>query len=118
MKSFKKDLNDVAKALKAVSGKVEKLRKQFAEMEKKHPVTRAKKAAAKRPVKKASVKGTPGVTAVDTVLGFVRRSRKGIDAAKLVEKTGYGKQKVYNIVARLKTQGKIKSAGRGTYVKA
>jgi len=58
------------------------------------------------------------VTAVDTVLATVSRSRKGVSAADVMKRTGFGKQKVYGIVSRLKKQGKIEAAGRGKYIKA
>jgi hypothetical protein len=35
-----------------------------------------------------------------------------------MEKTGFDQKKTYNIVYKLKKQGKIKSAGKGVYVKA
>ncbi len=74
-----------------------------------------KKKVAKKVVKKAVAKKP--VTAVDTVLNIIRRSKKGISSAAIVEKTGFVPQKVHNIVYKLKKQGKIKSVGRGLYLK-
>ena len=76
----------------------------------------ARKAPAK-PKKKAVPKKEKPATAVDTVLGIINRSKKGVDTDTLVEKTGYDKKKVANLVYKLKKQGKIKSEGKGVYLK-
>ena len=122
MMNFKKDLNDLSKTLRAATVKVEKLQKQFAEMEKKHPKMPVKKAPAKKAAEKKTVakKVAPmkaGATGTDAVLAIVNRSKKGVDTAIVMKKTGFDRKKVANIVFRLKKQGKIKSAGKGVYVK-
>ena len=58
------------------------------------------------------------MTAADTVLGVIKRSKKGIETAALMEKTGYNQKKVANIVFKLRKQRKIKNEGKGVYVKA
>ncbi|MBT8352416.1 MAG: hypothetical protein KJO26_14450 [Deltaproteobacteria bacterium] len=79
----------------------------------------AKKPASKKPApKRAPVTKAVKVTAEDTVLAIINRSRKGVNSATLSEKTGFDKKKVANIVFRLRKQGKIKSVGRGVYTKA
>ena len=35
-----------------------------------------------------------------------------------MEKTGYNQKKIANLVFKLRKQGKIKSVGKGVYVKA
>jgi hypothetical protein len=120
MKNFKKDLIDAAKAAKALALKIEKLQKQFAEMEKKHPKMPVKKASAKKVVKPAAKKTVAkkkAVTATDAVLGIINRSKKGVDVAGLKKKTGYKDRKIYDIVKTLKKRGKIKTPGKGIYVK-
>jgi len=72
----------------------------------------------KTPVKKAAVKNAAPVTAVDTVLAIIKRSKKGVGTAALMEKTGYNQKKISNLVYKLKKQGKIKSFRKGVYVKA
>jgi len=42
----------------------------------------------------------------------------GGDVATLKEKTGFEGRTVNNVIYRLKKEGKIKSSGRGIYVKA
>lgn len=56
--------------------------------------------------------------ASDTVLRLILRSRKGLSTAAIAEQTGFDKKKVSNILYRLKKQGKIKTAGKGIYIKA
>ena len=80
---------------------------------KKKTVTRkasAKKAAAK---KKAAAS-----TATDQVFKIIKRSKKGVDVATLIKKTGFEEKTVRNIVTRAFSQKKIKRTGRGIYVGA
>ena len=98
----------------------------------KKPAVKAKpvkKAAVKKPalkakpvrkaaVKKPAAKKTAQLTAVDTAFGFIKRYKKGISTAALMEKTGFDQKKVYNIIYKLNSLGKIKSVGKGVYVKA
>lgn len=123
MKHFSKDLQDVVKTLKSATAKIEKLQKQFSEMAKKHPKIPAKKATAKKAAAKKTVarKVAPkraGATASDKVLAIVNRSKKGVDSANVMKKTGFDKKKVANIFARMKKQGKIKNSAKGIYLKA
>ncbi len=80
------------------------------------PKKAVKKVVAKKDVKKAVAKKP--VTAVDTVLGIINTSKKGVDTATLTKKTGYNRKKVANLVFKLKKQGQIKSVGKGVYLKA
>ncbi len=117
MKNFKKDLDDVVKMVRGLAAKVEKLQKQYAEMVKKHPKMPAKKPAAKKTVVKKVARKKAGTSASDTVLAIVNRSKKGVGYDSVMKKTGFGRKKVANIFARMKKLGKIKSAGKGLYVK-
>ena len=53
----------------------------------------------------------------DTVLGIVRRSRKGVTVAQIKEKTGFDDKQIRNFINKAKRQGRIKSRNRGVYVK-
>ena len=77
--------------------------------------TKPAKAVRKKVAKKAAK-----LSAIDTVLTIIEKSRnkKGISAAALRKKTGFDDNKIRGIVFRLKQQGKIKSGGRGFYLKA
>ena len=77
-----------------------------------------KVAVKKAAVKKPAAKKPAQLSAVDTAFGFIKRYKKGISTAALMEKTGFDQKKVYNIIYKLNTLGKIKSVGKGVYVKA
>ena len=123
MKTLRKDLNDAVKMAKALVAKVEKVQNQFAEMVKERPKMPVKKAPVKKTVagKTVAKKAAPkkgSATATDAVLAIVNRSKKGVDSASVMKKTGFDKKKVANVFASLKKQGKIKSGDRGVYVRA
>ncbi len=117
MKALKKELQSVVKNLKALTQKTVEIAQEVDKLEKRQvpKKTRAKapkKAArAKSPVKRTKV------TASDAVLGIIKKSRKGVDTATLKKRTGFQDKKIWNIINRLKKQGKIKSARKGIYVK-
>ena len=113
MKQLKKDLQAVSKTLKQLTLRTENIAKRLDKLEKPKPVKK-KKAKAKPKVTKKPVQ----VSAAATVLAIIKRSRKGVDVATLKSKAGVGARTVSNIIYRLKKKGKIKSGGRGIYVKA
>ena len=135
-KNLKKDLQVISREIKALSIKVEKVIVAMDKLEKakvvkakpvrkaavKKPVAKAKpvrRAAVKKAaVKKPAAKKTAQLSAVDTAFGFIKRYKKGVSTAALMEKTGFDKKKVYNIIYKLNSLGKIKSVGKGVYVKA
>ena len=78
---------------------------------------------AKTEAKKAVAKKTPAkkpkkISASDTVLNIIKRSKKPIDTATLKKKTGFKDNNIRMIVYRLKKRGAIKSQRKGVYVKA
>ena len=109
------------KDITAIGKKVENLLKEF-EKSGKTKLTKASKAKAvkakptkkapKAPVKKKAVE----VTATDQVLKIINRSKKGVDTAILMKKTGFNQKKVANILYRSFKAGKIKRADKGIYV--
>ncbi len=113
MKQLKKDLQAVSKILKQLTLRTETIAKRLDKFEKPKPA-RKTKAKAKSKVTKKPVT----VSAAATVLAIIKRSRKGIDVATLKSKAGIGSATVNSIIYRLKKKGKIKSGGRGIYVKA
>lgn len=147
MKELKDVLGMVADGLKsfaegmgAIAGRVDALaqslsdgetkpqapKKKAAEAKPKKVEKRAEKKPAKggtskRPVKKAAVKVAPGKkeagTASDAVLKIISDTANGVSPGSIMEKTGFDKKKVSNILHRLKQQGKIENATRGMYSK-
>jgi predicted GIY-YIG superfamily endonuclease len=134
--NLKKELQAVNREIKALSKKVDRMIVTVGKLEKPKVVKTkpVKKTAAKaKPVKKVAAKKAPvkkvavkkpaakkpvKLTAADTVFGFIKRYRKGVNISTLMEKTGFNKRKIYDNAKVLKKRGKIKSAGIGVYVKA
>jgi hypothetical protein len=118
--TIKNELTAMKKDITAIGKKLENLLKAVEKSETKP--TKASKAKAvkakpaikapKAPAKKKAVQ----VTATDQVLKIINRSKKGVDTATLMEKTGFDQKKVTNIIHRTFKQGKIKKADRGIYV--
>jgi hypothetical protein len=88
---------------------------------KKAPVTKTpvkRKTLKAKPMKKTVAKKAKKITAIDTVLAIIKRSRKGVDTVALRKKTGFQGRKIGDVIYRLQKQGKIKGLGKGLYVKA
>jgi hypothetical protein len=114
MKQLKEDLKAMAKDLKKLTQKTDKMIKGLGKPEKAQAVKRPKAKKAGKPVAKKVKK----VAAGEAVLAIIKRSRKGVDQAALIKKTDFKDKKVRDITYRLRKQGKIKKDGKGLYVKA
>ena len=114
MNQLKKNLKAVAKDLKGLTQKTDKMIKRLDKLEK---AQAAKKPKAKA-VKKVVAKKPAEMSANETVLAIIKTSRKGIDTATLEKKTGFKGRKIGDIIYRLKKQGKIKSVRYGLYEKS
>jgi hypothetical protein len=73
--------------------------------------------------KDISLKGTPkkttsrsAMTAIDTVLGIIKRHRNGADIPTIKKKSGLDDKAVRNAIFRLTKQNKIARKSRGVYV--
>jgi predicted Rossmann fold nucleotide-binding protein DprA/Smf involved in DNA uptake len=108
----KKDLQSLQRKIKALEKKMNKLIEAVEKSQKAKPTKRS-------PAKKATAKKKPAQpTATDQVLKIIKRSKKGVNAATLMTKTGFDLKKVRNILQRTFKQGKIKRLEKGIYVKA
>jgi predicted GIY-YIG superfamily endonuclease len=108
----KRDLQSLQRQIKALEKKMEKLISAAEKSEK-------PRAAKKAPARKAPAKKkTAQPTATDQVLNIIKRSKKGVNAATLMAKTGFDLKKVRNILQRTFKQGKIKRLEKGIYVGA
>jgi predicted Rossmann fold nucleotide-binding protein DprA/Smf involved in DNA uptake len=114
MKQLGKNLKDVTKDLKKLTQKTEKM---IERLKKSGKAQAAKKPKAKA-VKKEIAKKPTRVSASDTVLAFIKKSKKGVDTPALKNKTGLKDSNIRTILYRLSKQGKIKTEGKGLYVKA
>ena len=121
--TIKKDLTAMKKDITAIGRKLEKL---ITAVEKSYKAASARASKAKavkaQPAKKTTkspAKKKPAkVTATDQVLKIINRSKKGVDTAALMKKTGFNQKKVRNILQRTFKQGKIKRLEKGIYVGA
>lgn len=127
MKRLKAQLKSLAKSLANLSNQVDKITQQVDKLQpakkaaakKKAP---AKKAAAKKkaPAKKAAAKkggAAKKETVLDTVLGMVKKARKGITIADLKAKTGLNSRQLSNALYKLSKRDLIATKSRGLYVK-
>jgi len=123
MTILKKDLQALNRDINALERKMEKL---IAAAEKSEKPKVAKKSTAKpvkaKTTKKAPAKKAPAKkksaqpTATDQVLRIIKRSKKGVNTATLMKKTGFDKKKITNILQRTFKQSKIKRVAKGVYV--
>jgi putative endonuclease len=106
----KRDLQSLRRQFKAIEKKMDKLIAAAGKAEK-------PEAAKKAPAKKAPVaRRAAKLTATDTVLGIIKRSKKGVNIKTLMDKTGFNNKKVTNILQRTNKVGKIRRVGKGVYV--
>jgi len=123
MGQLKKDFQFVIKNLKALTKKAEVIARKLDRLEKAaEKKAKAKPRAKVKTVKKAVPRKAVGkkakkVTATDTVLAIINKSKKGVNTATLKQKSGFNEIKVRNIVFRLKKQKRISSKPKGVYIK-
>ena len=117
MKKLKKDLQAVSKGLYNLAQKVKKMQKEVGGQVR--PAQKPKvKARKKAPGKKGIIRQTAPPTASDKIFKIIKKSKKGIDTQGLMEKTGYERKSVSNVIYKLTKQGKIKTVAKGVYIKA
>jgi hypothetical protein len=109
---------------KALTKKTEKMKKKLRTAEKAQAKAMAKKSSRRvgRPRKMRADAAAPDgraskTTAVTAVFAVIKRSRKGVTTEHIMKQTGFDEKKVWNVINRLKSQGMVKSAQRGIYVK-
>jgi hypothetical protein len=109
------DLQAISKELTKLVKQTEKLAAELGKAEKPKAKSFITKAKAKAVARKAPVKAGR-ITDTDKVLAILKRSKKGVDTATLMKKTGFNQKKVRNILQRTYKQGKIKRVEKGIYV--
>ena len=118
--TMKRELTAVQKKLTTIKLKVNRLIAAFEKSETRVAKPAKTKAVKAKPVKNApkapAKKKTVQPTATDQVLNIIKRSKKGVNAATLMTKTGFDLKKVRNILQRTYKQGKIARAEKGIYV--
>ena len=111
-----KDLQTVSKELTKLAKQTEKLAAALGKAEK--PKAKSVKTTTKAKVvitKKVPAK-VAKKTDTDRLLAIINRSKKGVDTATLMKKTGFDQKKVRNMLTRTYKQGKITRVGKGIYV--
>ena len=108
--TMKKDLEALSKDIKTNSRKLDRLLKGI---EKSDKIKLTKRVPAKNA---SSKKKSDTPTATEHVLRIINRSKKGVDTATLMKKTGFNQKKVWNIIQRAFKNGKIRRVGKGLYV--
>jgi hypothetical protein len=113
--TINKDLQVIGKELTKLVNQIEKLAAALGKAEK--PKAKSVKTT---PKSKAVSKKTPAkggkTTDTDKVLAIINRSKKGVDTATLMKKTGFDQKKVRNMLNRTYKQGKITRVAKGIYV--
>jgi len=99
----------ITKDLLAISKELMKLIKQTEKLA--AALGKAEKPATKKAPAKAAKK-----TDTDKVLEIINRSKKKIDTATLMKKTGFNQKKIRNMLNRTYKQGKITRVAKGIYV--
>jgi len=108
LKAISKELTKLVKQTEKLAAALEKVEKLKAKSVK--PKTKSKAVTKKAPVKAAKKTDT------DKLLAIINRSKKGVDTATLMKKTGFDQKKVRNMLNRTYKQGKITRVGKGIYV--
>ncbi len=114
MNQLKKDLKAVARDLKRLTQNIGRMIKRLEKLEKAQTAKKPKAIAVKKAISKKATRASSS----DTVLGIIKRSRKGVDTVALRKKTGFKDTNIRTILYRLRKQGKIKRDLKGLYVKA
>jgi hypothetical protein len=116
MKAYKKGREEFKGA---VEGNYKKVEDFFAAFDKgkKSETADEPKAVKARPLKKAKKKKfrAKKVTNIDTVVGLIQGSAKGISTTELKEKTGLAENQIWNIVNQAAKAGKVKKIKWGIY---
>jgi hypothetical protein len=117
MKGTKNELRKVIRGLEALIRKAERIEKGLSEegrvVRRKAGRPKARKRVAPRRV---AVRAGKGRTATGMVFGIIKKSRRGATTTQIRNGTGFDEKKIWNVINRLKSQRKIKSARRGIYV--
>ena len=110
-----KDLQVISNKLTKLAEQTEKLAAELGKAKK--PAAKSVKTTTKTKAvtKKAPVK-VAKKTDTDKVLEIINRSKKGVDTATLMKKTGFDQKKVRNMLNRTYKQGKITRVEKGIYV--
>lgn len=107
-------LSFLAETLKILSKQMEKLITRIEKTETAQALRESEKKARRRKIARRKAQS---LMMTDTVLTVIGRHRRGIDMARLKEKTRFDAKRIHAIVFELRKQGRIKSLRRGFYIR-
>jgi len=110
-----KELQAIRNKLTKLAEKTEKLAAALEKTDQPAAKSVKTKTKSKAVTKKAPAKGAKK-TDTDKVLEIINRSKKGVDTATLMKKTGFDQKKVRNMLNRTFKQGKITRVDKGIYI--
>ena len=116
LKRLVEGMKATAQGIEALAEKLDSIANYSVDDKVKAKPARKAPSKPKKPVAKKATPKKP-ITAGETVLKIISRSKKGVSPVTIAEKTGFALKKVHNIVYKLKKQGTIRSVGRGLYLK-
>jgi uncharacterized protein (UPF0128 family) len=111
LRSITKNLAQITSSIGVIVAALEKINGE------KSPQLKSKRAPVRKKlvVKDGVVETIKRVPATKIVFDVLSKSDQGMDTNALMTATGYDQRKVYNVVFRLKKEGKIESVARGIY---
>ena len=122
LESIEKGLESLTQKTRDMQSMLDKLEEALIVEEPQKKVRRKTKRKAKKKSPRAKAVAVEGkarkATATSSVSDIIMNSRKGVSTAQIKDRTGFDEKKIWNIINRLKKQGKIKSQKKGHYVKA
>jgi len=86
IKNLKKNLQAINRGIKVIAKKVDQMIVAVGELEK-------IKTAKAKPAKKSTTKKPAKLTAVDTIFGIIKTSKKGVEVSTLMKKSSFNQKK-------------------------
>ena len=128
MKEIEVILRTVADGLKTMAQGIGSLAEKLDTIAKAQAEEKPSTAVKKRPPKPSQEKPPSSKTrqtasrstplpVTEQVLDLISKSEEGVNTDTIMEKTGYDRKKVHNIIYKLKRQGRIENSAKGVYRK-
>lgn len=121
MNTMKLVLRTLAKGLRAMSEEVGRMEQVIDKLEEKtSQEAKVIKKSLRRSESAQKIGGRQPRegTATSDVFSIIKSTRAGVDTETLKKKTGFPEKKIWNIINRLKREGKIRATKRGVYVRS
>jgi len=119
MIGLRKILHSIEVGLESLQEKTKEMERMVDTIEKALIAEARKPRGGKKPERKSKARKRPSKeTATDAVLNVILSSKEGITTEQIRKNTGFDNRKIWGIVNQAKKQGRIKTAGKGRYVRA